>query len=211
MPTQGFANPFANGAPLDAANPSQGSAVKPGEPLPFNLHLPGSRVFVMYCVSQVLRDANGFIVDAGKTQPSEEDSLDAAGEAKAGGFPKRGKLGEYTQGGDQVMVYGDAGRLNARWGVAIAPADFGLMSDALLVGNSGGDGKIAAFNPTTGGFSDYLRNEAGQVIDLDATWALMFGHGVSPGDTPARPFAAGPNGESVGLWGSLRPAGQGAP
>ncbi len=207
VPTQGFANPFATGALLDAANPSQGNAARPGEPVPFNIQVIGGRVFMMYCISQVLRDANGFIVDASKIQPSEEDSLDAAAEAKAGGFPNRGKVVEYTLGGDQVRVYDDAGRLNAPWGVAIAPADFGLLSNALLVGNFGGAGKVAAFNPTTGRFIDYLRNETGQAIGLDGTWALMFGNGVSLGDTHALYFAAGPEAETAGLFGSLRYAG----
>ena len=207
VPTQGFANPFATGALLDAANPSQGNAARPGEPVPFNIHVIGSRVLVMYCISKVLRDANGFIVDASKTQPSEEDSLDAAAEAKAGGFPNRGKVVEYTLTGQQVMVYDDAARLNAPWGVAMAPADFGLLSNALLVGNFGGAGKVAAFDPTTGRFIDYLRNEAGQSIGLDGTWALMFGNGVSLGDTHALYFAAGPEGETAGLFGSLRYAG----
>ena len=210
VPTRGFANPFATGALLDAANPSQGNAARPGEPVPFNIQVLAGRVFVMYCISQVLRDANGFIVDALKTQPSGEDSLDAAAEAKAGGFPNRGKVVEYTLGGDQVRVYDDAGRLNAPWGVAMAPADFGLLSNALLVGNFGGAGKVAAFNPVTGRFIDYLRNEAGQVIGLDGTWALMFGNGVSLGDTHALYFAAGPEGETAGLFGSLRYAGPAA-
>ena len=207
VPTQGFANPFATGALLDPANPSQGNAARPGEPVPFNIQVLGARVFVMYCISQVLRDANGFIVNAGKIQPGEEDALDAAAEARAGGFPNRGKVVEYTLAGDQVRVYDDAGRLNAPWGVALAPADFGLVSNALLVGNFGGAGKIAAFNQTTGRFIDYLRNEAGQVIGLDGTWALMFGNGVSLGDANALYFAAGPEGETAGLFGSLRYAG----
>ena len=37
------------------------------------------------------------------------------------------------------------GALNAPWGLALAPADFGTFSNALLVGNSG-DGKINAYD-----------------------------------------------------------------
>jgi hypothetical protein len=207
VPTQGFANPFATGKLLDAANPSQGNAARPGEPVPFNIHVLGSRVFVMYCVSQVLRDANGFIADASKTTPSEEDSLDAAAEAKAGCFPNRGKVVEYSLNGSLVMVLDDGGRLNAPWGVALAPADFGLLSDELLVGNFGGAGKVAAFNATTGRFIDFMRNEAGQVLGLDGTWALQFGNGASLGDSNALYFAAGTEGEVGGLFGSLRYAG----
>ncbi len=207
VPTQGFANPFATGELLDAANPSQGNAAKPGEPVPFNIQVLGNRVFVMYCVSQVLRDANGFISDASKTMPSEEDSLDAAAEAKAGGFPNRGKVVEYGLSGNLMRVFDDSGRLNAPWGVALAPADFGLLSKALLVGNFGGAGKVAAFNADTGRFIDFMRNEAGQVLGLDGTWALQFGNGASLGDSNALYFAAGTEGEAGGLFGSLRYAG----
>jgi hypothetical protein len=207
VPTQGFANPFATGELLDASNPSQGHAAKPGEPVPFNIQVLGSRVFVMYCISQVLRDAHGFIADASKTMPSEEASLDAAAEAKAGGFPNRGKLVEYSLGGSLVMVFDDGGRLNAPWGVALAPSDFGSLSNALLVGNFGGAGKVAAFNATTGRFIDFMRNEADQVLGLDGTWALQFGNGASLGDTNALYFAAGTEGEAGGLFGSLRYAG----
>jgi len=207
VPTQGFANPFATGDLLDASNPSQGNAAKPGEPVPFNIQVLGSRVFVMYCVSKVLRDVNGFIIDANKTTPSEEDSLDAAGEAKAGGFPNRGKVVEYSLGGSLVMVLDDGGRLNAPWGVALAPADFGLLSNALLVGNFGGAGKVAAFNASTGRFIDFMRNQSGQVLGLGGTWALQFGNGASLGDTNALYFAASTEGEAGGLFGSLRYAG----
>ncbi len=204
VPTRGFANPFATGGLLDAANPTQGNAARPGEPVPFNIQVLGQRVFVMYCLSQVLRDATGFIADASRTTPSEEDSLDAAAEAKAGGFPNRGKVVEYSLNGELVMVCDDDGRLNAPWGVAVAPADFGLLSNALLVGNFGGAGKVAAFNAFTGRFIDFMRDETGQVLGLDGTWGLQFGNGASLGDTNALYFAAGTEGEAGGLFGSLR-------
>ncbi len=207
VPTQGFANPFATGGLLDAANPSQGAAARPGEPVPFNIQVLGDRVFVMYCISQVLRDANGFIIDGSKILPSEEDSLDPDAEDRAGGMPDRGKVVEYTLAGVQVRVYDDASRLNAPWGVALAPADFGLLSNALLIGNFGGVGKIAAFNQITGRFIDYLRDESGNVIGLDSTWGLVFGNGASLGDSNALYFAAGTEGETAGVFGSLRYAG----
>jgi hypothetical protein len=204
VPTHGFNNPFATGALIDESNPVAGSVPRPGEPVPFNIHVLGNRVFVMYCISQVLRNEFGFIADARKFFPSEEDSLDAAQESKSGGFPNRGKIVEYTLAGDLVRVYEDLGRLNAPWGVAIAPANFGLLSNALLVSNFGGAGKVAAFNQTSGRFIDYMRDENGEAIGLDGVWALMFGNGVSLGDTNALYFAAGTEGETAGLFGSLR-------
>ena len=207
VPTVGFANPFATGELRDAANPGAGYKAKPGEAVPFNIHVLNGRVFVMYCVSQVLRNDAGFIADAGQFFASEEDSLDAAAEEKAGGFPNRGKVVEYTMTGELVRVFDDLGRLNAPWGVAIAPANFGLHSNRLLVGNFGGAGKIAAFNQDTGRFIDFLRNPDGDVIALDGLWALMFGNGASLGDTNALYFAAGTEGEAAGLFGSLRYSG----
>ena len=41
------------------------------------------------------------------------------------------------------------GALNAPWGIALAPADFGPLGKDLLIGNLG-DGKINAFDPQTG-------------------------------------------------------------
>ena len=204
VPTQGFANPFATGAQRDEANPSSGNRARPGEPVPFNIHVLNGRVFVAYCISQLKRNEAGFIADAREFFASEEDSLDAAAEEKAGGFPNRGKLVEYSLKGELVRIYDDLGRLNAPWGVAIAPADFGLLSGMLLVSNFGGAGKIAAFNQNTGRFIDFMRNEDGEVIGLDGTWGLMFGNGASLGDTNALYFAAGTEGEAAGLFGSLR-------
>ncbi len=203
-PTQGFVNPFATGELRNAANPHGGNKPRPGEPVPFNIHVLNGRVFVMYCISQILRNDEGFIVSAGQFFASEEDSLDATGEDKAGGFPNRGKLVEYNLQGELVRIYEDLGRLNAPWGVALAPANFGLLSNMLLVSNFGGTGKIAAFNQTTGRFIDYMRDPGGNAIGLDGTWGLMFGNGVSLGDTNALYFAAGTEGETAGLFGSLR-------
>ena len=54
---------------------------------------------------------------------------------------------------------------------------------------------------------DYLRDEAGSAVGLDGTWGLVFGNGVSLGDSNALYFAAGPEGETAGVFGSLRYAG----
>ncbi len=204
VPTQGFINPFATGEARDFTAPERGNKARPGDPVPFNIHVVNGRVFVMYCRSQVLRNDAGFIVDARQFFPSEEDSLDAAGEDKAGGFPNRGKLVEYTLAGDMVRIYEDLGRLNAPWGVAIAPANSGWLANMLLVGNFGGAGKIAAFNQTAGRFIDFMRDASANVIGLDGIWGLIFGNGVSLGDTNALYFAAGTEGETAGLFGSLR-------
>ncbi|MFC7449758.1 TIGR03118 family protein, partial [Rhodococcus daqingensis] len=98
------------------------------------------------------------------------------------------------------------GRLNAPWGVALAPADFGALSGKLLVGNFAGAGRILAFDDGTGEFVDYLRDEAGDPVAVEGLWGLLFGNGESLGDANALYFAAGPEDEKDGLFGALRAA-----
>jgi uncharacterized protein (TIGR03118 family) len=95
------------------------------------------------------------------------------------------------------------GELRVPWGLAFAPADFGPFSGALLVANFG-DGTIAAFDPHTTRFIDFLRDEEGEPISIDGIWGLTFGNGVALGDSNALYFTAGPNNEQDGLFGSIR-------
>jgi uncharacterized protein (TIGR03118 family) len=106
-----------------------------------------------------------------------------------------------------VRVFNDDGRLNAPWGLAVAPANFGALSNALLVGNFGGLGRIAAYNASAGTFIDYLRDDKGAPVEIAGLWGLLFGNGESLGDANALYFAAGPEDEADGLFGALRYAG----
>jgi len=67
------------------------------------------------------------------------------------------------------------GALNAPWGVALAPADFGTLSNALLVGNFG-DGKINAFDPTTGRFIGTVQNSTRAAFAEPASMGIAFGN-----------------------------------
>jgi uncharacterized protein (TIGR03118 family) len=116
--------------------------------------------------------------------------------------PGAGHIVEYSEDGALVRDFDDAGKLNAPWGMAIAPAGFGRFGGALLVANLG-DGTIAAFDPKTGKFMDLLRDPAGKVISIDRIWGLVFGNGVSLGDAASLYFTAGPNGEYDGIFGKL--------
>lgn len=92
--------------------------------------------------------------------------------------------------------------LNSPWGLALAPANFGAVSNMLLVGNFG-DGQINAFDPKTGALVGPLKDPGGKVIALDGLWGLAFG--TTP-DDPTHPhlfFAAGPGDEKHGLFGRL--------
>jgi uncharacterized protein (TIGR03118 family) len=101
----------------------------------------------------------------------------------------------------QRLILGN--HLNAPWGLALAPGDFGQFSNALLVGNFG-NGHIQAFDPATGKFLGQLKDESGRPIVIDGLWAIIFGNGVTAGDRNALYFAAGPDDETHGLFGSLR-------
>jgi hypothetical protein len=94
--------------------------------------------------------------------------------------------------------------------VAIAPASFGSLAGALLVGNFG-NGHINAFNATTGAFLGGLKDPDGEPIQIDGLWALKVGNGGNGGDANTVYFTAGPFGETHGLFGSLTPVASGTP
>lgn len=200
VPTVGFVNPFGTGA----VGAGGIKAVVPGDPVPFNVQVLGNSVFVAYAISQ--RDPDPAAA-AGSFYAAEEDALDAAAEATSGNKPNKGKLIEFTLAGAQVRIYEDEMRLNAPWGVAMAPANFGKLSGTLLVGNFGGAGRICAFDKTTGKYIDDLRDKADKPVAIAGLWALQFGNGESLGDSNALYFAAGPQNEVDGLFGSLRYSG----
>lgn len=94
--------------------------------------------------------------------------------------------------------------LNAPWGLAMSPANFGQFSNNLLVGNFG-SGEIAAFDPATGGFLGRLHNEKGNLV-IPGLWAIGFGGGSNlANDGPANTlfFAAGIDDEAHGLFGTV--------
>jgi uncharacterized protein (TIGR03118 family) len=91
-----------------------------------------------------------------------------------------------------VDIYSATGRLlrrlehgdwlNAPWGVALAPLDFGRFSHDLLIGQfaGGGDtqssGFIAAYDLTTGKFDGLLRDASGKPLAINGIWALSPGN-----------------------------------
>jgi uncharacterized protein (TIGR03118 family) len=118
--------------------------------------------------------------------------------------PGQGRLAEFTEDGKLVAKWNDGGKLSAPWGIAYAPADFGALSNALLVGNFG-DGTIAAYDAASRKFIDNLKDKNGKPVIIEKLWGILFGNGASLGDTNALYFAAGPNDEKDGLFGVLRP------
>jgi uncharacterized protein (TIGR03118 family) len=94
------------------------------------------------------------------------------------------------------------GKLNAPWGMAMAPANFGPFSNDLLVANFG-DGKINAFDPTTGAFVGTLSGPGGSAIAIDGLWGIAFGNGINAQPTNTLFYAAGPGAEAHGVYGRI--------
>ena len=94
------------------------------------------------------------------------------------------------------------GKLNAPWGLALAPASFGKFGSKLLVGNFG-DGVINVYDPQTGHCEGRLERPDGKTIKIDGLWGLAFGSGVANQPTDTLFFTAGPEDETHGLYGRL--------
>ena len=114
-----------------------------------------------------------------------------------------GYVDVYDTDGNLLQRLISKGRLNAPWGMVQAPADFGEFSNALLVGNFG-DGRINAYDIVTGKFLGSLKSSPGHPIEIEGLWGLAFGTGIgSNGATNELFFAAGPDDEEHGLFGSI--------
>ncbi|MEP6621758.1 MAG: TIGR03118 family protein [bacterium] len=93
------------------------------------------------------------------------------------------------------------GKLNAPWAIAKAPAGFGGLGGAILIGNFG-DGLIGAYDAGTGAFIDFVRDASNAPIAIEGLWALTFGPTAT---STTLYFSAGPGDESHGLLGTLMP------
>jgi len=129
-----------------------------------------------------------------KRDPATNDDVKGAGLGYVDVFSPSGRLLRRLEHGDW---------LNAPWGLAQAPSDFGAFSHDLLVGQFG-SGEIAAYDPATGRFLGELRDKAtDEVLAIDGLWALGFGNGAKAAPLNTLFFTAGPDDESHGLFGSL--------
>lgn len=152
---------------------------------PFNVQAFGDKLYVAYAK----RDKEG------------EDELAGKGKGFIDVFDFDGHF-------LQRLVKHDG--MNAPWGFAMAPEDFGQYSGALLVGNFG-DGTIAAYNPRTGHFRGYLHGEDGKKLHIEGLWGLAFGNGLFGQPKNTLFFAAGVEDEEGGLYGSVSLSTQAAP
>jgi uncharacterized protein (TIGR03118 family) len=143
---------------------------------PFNIAQIGTNVIVTYAVQDAAR----------------HDDVPGVGNGRVDLFDVDGRF---------IRVLMDGGQLNAPWGLALAPSPFGPFSSQLIVGNFG-DGTLLAIDPATAISGGQLLGTNGTPLVIDGLWGLRFGTGTV-GQAGALFFAAGPNGETHGLFGRI--------
>jgi uncharacterized protein (TIGR03118 family) len=128
----------------------------PAHYVPFNVQAVGNEVVVTYVLHQ-------------EGSPFETDG---PGLGFVDIFSSSGRLLQRLEHGDW---------LNAPWGVALAPLDFGRFSHDLLIGQfaGGGDtqssGFIAAYDLATGKFDGLLQDASGKPVAINGIWTLTPG------------------------------------
>ena len=152
---------------------------------PFAIHVIGSQVFVAYAL---------------RTTATPYRTVNGVG---------NGAVSIFDVNGNFVARAVTGGNLNAPWGVAIAPANFGIFSNALLIGNFG-DGLINAFDPKTFAYLGQLMDTTGKSLAYASLWELLPGGtavqgtaAVSGGDVNTVYFTAGLANETHGLFGGI--------
>ncbi len=144
---------------------------------PFGIQVVGDRVYVAY-------------VQRSATDPDE---------VKGAGL---GVISVFSTSGVFIRQLVRGGALNAPWGMAMAPVNFGSVSNHLLVANFG-DGKINAYNTSNGRFEGTLSRADGTPIVIDGLWAIAFGNGSFAQPLNTLFFTAGPSNETHGLFGRI--------
>lgn len=118
--------------------------------------------------------------------------------------PGMGWVAIFDQQGNLLLTLEWGDFVNAPWGIAMAPGDFGTFSHRLLIGNFG-DGWIHAYNTVSGKHEGYMLDANGAPIAIDGLWGLTFGNDAKSGSALSLYYTAGPNDESNGLFGNLVP------
>ncbi|MBS1709634.1 MAG: TIGR03118 family protein [Armatimonadetes bacterium] len=108
----------------------------------------------------------------------------------------------YDAAGNFVKRFATSNDLAEPWGLTVAPSTFGAFANDVLVGNAL-SGKIAAFDPVSGVFQGFLRDENGKDIVNTGLWDIRFGTGGSLFDKNSLYFAAGIGDELHGLVGRI--------
>jgi uncharacterized protein (TIGR03118 family) len=148
---------------------------------PFGIHNIGGKLFVTFA----------------KQGPGKTDDT---------ARPGNGFVDVFAPNGDLLQRLVSRGELDSPWAVTLAPSTFGAFGGDILVGNFG-NGRIDAYDPTSGAFKGRLSGPAGGPIVIDGLWGLRFAP-ATPGSGPNTLFfTAGLNHEADGLFGTIVPNG----
>ena len=153
-------------------------------------HMPAG--YAPFGIAEINAGHSLVVTYAKQEGPHSPDEMDG---------PGLGFVDVFSNDGRFLHRLASHGALNAPWGVALAPAGFGPFSGDLLVGNFG-DGRINAYNTSTGARVGQMRRLSGGPVVIPGLWALMFGNG-NAAKTNELIFSAGPGGEDHGLLGKL--------
>jgi uncharacterized protein (TIGR03118 family) len=134
-----------------------------------------------------------YVSYAKQLAPDNHDNVDGAG---------LGFVDIYDTNGKLIKHLVATGALNAPWGFALAPSDFGTLSGALLVGNFG-DGNINAYDPAAGTFIGTVMDSSGKAIATPGLWGIAFGNDANNQPHNTLFFAAGTNNEVNGSYGRI--------
>jgi len=152
---------------------------------PFSVHVIGTQIFVAYAL---------------RTTTAPYRTVNASG---------NGVVDIFDTSGNFVSRAITGGNLNAPWGIAFAPANFGVFSKDLLVGNFG-DGIINVYDPKTFSYIGQLIDATGKPLSYASLWELLPGGtavsgttAVSGGDTSTVYFTAGLANEAHGLFAGI--------
>lgn len=93
--------------------------------------------------------------------------------------------------------------LNQPWGFAIAPKNFGPLSDTLLITNNATAGTINGYALSTGKLVGTMTNTSGKPLVINGLWGIEFGGGSTQnGQKNQLFFTAGPN-DTDGYFGVI--------
>jgi uncharacterized protein (TIGR03118 family) len=119
---------------------------------------------------------------------------------------KSGFIDIFQEDGKLVRQLVQGSPLNQPWGIAIAPPNFGKLSNTLLVSNNTNSGTINAFSLLNGQFVGTVRDVNGKNIVIDQLWGIEFGGGTANnGRTNQLFFTAGPHNNLAGTFGVISP------
>lgn len=165
---------------------SAGGFVDPNIPsgfAPFGIQNVGGRLFVTYA----------------KQDADRHDDV---------GGPSNGYIDVFDTDGNLMRRFASQGALSSPWGMAVAPRGFGPLGGSLLVGNFG-DGRINAYDLTSGAWLGALMDFRNRPIAIDGLWGLAFGVATNDrdkDDSAPLVFTAGIAHEAHGMFGKIEAA-----